>query len=265
VPHSGGPENCEPFWDGTDSLESYLQRGGHPLYGEKDIRYRYNSHGYRCPEFDQDAEIRMVSIGCSWVFGAAVPQDATFHECFARRLRLELEASVVNWNLGRSGTSNDGIARILHLATPNLNPDLVLVLFTRLARREYVNAANYEVRYSPAWRPTHPPIVDAWNHLEALSSAFDDQLNFIRNYKWVESLLADRLWLFSMVDPRHAEPVGDHLDRSRQAGAHRVIDWGRDDGHPGPRTHELIGNLFWEKFVETGGIERLRRRLGASA
>jgi hypothetical protein len=246
-----------------DSLESYRKRGGHPLYGEKDIRYRYNSHGYRCPEFDEDAEIRMVSIGCSWVFGAAVPCEATFHECFARRLRLELEASVVNWNLGRSGTSNDAIARILHLAIPNLNPDLVLVLFTRLGRREYLDAANQELRYIPSRRPTRPPIVDAWNHLEALSSAFDDQLNFIRNYKWVESLLADRLWLFSMIDPRDEERVGAHLDRNHQAAAQRIVDWGRDGAHPGPRTHELIGELFWEKFGETGGTERLRRRLGA--
>jgi hypothetical protein len=96
VPRSGGPEKREEKWSGQDNLEYYRKRGGHPLCGVDDIRYRYNARGYRCPEFDEEAEVRIISIGCSWVFGAGLPQEAIFHEHFARRLRLELGATVVN-------------------------------------------------------------------------------------------------------------------------------------------------------------------------
>jgi hypothetical protein len=255
MPRSGYPENREERWCGQDNLEDYRRRGGHPLYGEDDIRYCYNARGYRCPEFDEEAEIRMISIGCSWGFGVGIPQEATFHERFARRLRLELGATVVNWNLSRPGASNDYIARVLHLAVPRLDPDLILVLFSRLQRREYMTADNRQIYYNPAAPLEHP----VKSHLEALSSAYDDQLNFFRNYKSVEGLLADRVWLFSMVNPGQAEPIADHLDPSHRTADLRFVDKARDQTHPGPQTHELIGNAFWTKFVETGGLERLRR------
>jgi hypothetical protein len=259
IPHSGYPESREERWCGQDNLENYRRHGGHPLYGEDDIRYRYNAQGYRCPEFDEEAEIRMISIGCSFAVGVGIPQEAAFHERFARRLRLELGATVVNWNLSRSGASNDYIARVLHLAVPRLNPDLVLVLFTYLDRREYMTADDRQLSYLPQVTLEHP----ARSHLEALSSAYDDQLNFFRNYKSVESLLADRVWLFSMSKPSQAEPVAGHLDPSHRTADLRFVDKARDQGHPGPQSHELIANAFWTKFVETGGLERLRRHAGA--
>ena len=40
------------------------------------------------------------------------------------------------------GSSNDYITRTLFLAIPFLNPDLVLVNFTNLSRREYVSVEN---------------------------------------------------------------------------------------------------------------------------
>jgi hypothetical protein len=258
VPRSGGPEKREEKWSGQDNLEDYRKRGGHPLYGVDDIRYRYNARGNRCPEFDEEAEVRIISIGCSWVFGAGLPQEAIFHEHCARRLRLELGATVVNWNLGTSGASNDSIARVLHLAIPRLDPHLVLVLFTRLQRRECMTADNRHIRYNPSWKVTHPVVPDEWNHLEAFTSEYDDQLNFFRNYKSIECLLAGRLWLFSILNPSHVEHLGDHLDPLHKTAGHSVVDRARDHGHPGAQTHELIGKLFWQRFVETGGLESLR-------
>jgi hypothetical protein len=244
-----------------DTLADYRKRGGHPLYGEHAIDYRFNSRGYRCPEFDTQAQVRVVSIGCSFTFGTGVPQGATFHELFAERLRRELGSTVVNWNLGRPAASNDSIARVLQLATSELNPDLVLILFTFFGRREYVAANDRGLGYIPHWQSADPVIREVFGHFAALTSTFDDELNLFRNYKSIEGLLADRLWLFSLMDgPNQLRVVAGHLDGAHQAPGFRWLDKARDHGHPGPRTHDLLYQGFWAKFVETGGLDMLRSK-----
>ena len=266
VPRSGAPENCVEQWFGVDNLADYRKRGGHPLYGENDIDYRYNSRGYRCPEFDTEAQLRVVSIGCSVTFGVGLPQDAIFHELFAERLRRELGCTVVNWNLGTNGQSNDSIARVLQLATSELNPHLVLILFTFFARREYVAANDRRFPigpwgYPPSYQSADSVLREVFTHFAGLSSTFDDELNFFRNYKSVGRLLADRLWLFSLVDdPRKLTVVAGHLDGAHQAAGLRSLDKARDHLHPGPRTHDLLYQGFWAKFVETGGLDKLRSK-----
>ena len=47
---------------------------------KKDIVYKLNSRGYRSPEFDVSADIKVLTMGCSWVIGKGVKQDELFHE-----------------------------------------------------------------------------------------------------------------------------------------------------------------------------------------
>src|SRR5207248_8943651 len=91
IPASGLPPGTsslagqEVNWLFGDSAERYRRGGGHPIYGENDVIYRFNSMGYRCPEFNVHADIRVVAIGCSHVFGIGLPQRTIFHEVFAER------------------------------------------------------------------------------------------------------------------------------------------------------------------------------------
>jgi hypothetical protein len=248
-------------------LEEYRKHGGHPVYGEEDIIYRFNSFGYRCVDFTEAAQIRMVSIGCSWVFGVGLAQRDLFHELFAQRLRRELATTVVNWNLGRSGASNDYIARVLHLAVPRLRPHVVLVLFTASNRREYITADNRLMNFnSLPPQNSHWVERETWTHFNALTNGYDDQLNLFRNYKSVETLLADYVWLFSATNTNDLdlEPLAGHLDESHRAKKHRFVDKARDHGHPGPETHKLLADLFWAKFLETGELAQLRRSLSSA-
>jgi hypothetical protein len=256
-PVSGLRSNCETYWMATLDTEEEFRKRGHPIYGDRDIIYRYNSRGFRGPEFEQDAEIGIISIGCSWVFGAGIPAEHTFHELFAARLRDETGMSVVNWNLGIAGTGNDYVARMLHLTVPRLIPDIVLVLFPQLARREYVSAHGIKINFTPsaiAWDISSKQIFE---HFAALSSGLDDQLNLFRNYKSIEALLADRCWLFSFTDFSEIGKMNDHLDPRKYAGDYSIVDRARDHAHPGPETHRLIFDRFWTRFVETGGLSKL--------
>ena len=252
------PDKC---WSFGDSKECFRSHGGHPLYDETSIRYSLNSLGYRCPEFTEDGAIRIISIGCSYVFGVGLPQTALFHELFAERLRQELGTTVVNWNLGVGAASNNYIARLLHLAVPLLQPDFVLIFFTHLARREYVTAHNCYVKYHPQLQTNDPVLREVGAHLGALSSQYQDQLDFFRDYKSVESLLAERLWLFSVVKPSELCDIVPHLDSTRRTPDHTWMDVARDHAHPGPATHESIYQCFWSRFVALDGLNRLRQKI----
>ena len=255
LPRTDYPAGKEIKWLFESDREKYHQRGGHPLYGENDIIYRFYSLGYRCPEFDAVADIHFVAIGCSYVMGSDLPQHALFHELFAEKLRaLVSPKTVVVWNLGLAGASNDYISRLLYLALPQLDPHILLINFTHMSRREYVSVQKQHINYIPNYIPTDEVTKDIFHHFASLSSPFDDQLNFFRNYKAIECLLTGCQWLYSHSNKRDFESMAGHVDLNNFAGLLRPIDRARDHWHPGPKSHRRLAELYWAKFIELGGL-----------
>jgi hypothetical protein len=266
IPISGLPRaenytSADGRWSFGDSEQSFRSSGGHKLYDETSIAYELNSLRYRCPEFDTEADVRMVSIGCSYTFGVGLPQCALYHELFADFLRSELNASVVNWNLGSASVSNNYVARMLQLALPALRPHVVLILFTHLARREYITSDNVALKYLPS---TARNFRDAGTkraaeRLFSLTNQFDDQLNFFRDHKAIQALLKNRLWCYSIAKSSELKGVAQHLDREHRAPDFKWRDLARDNHHPGPETHRDICEGFISIFSEMKGLEHLRR------
>jgi hypothetical protein len=261
LPPTGYPPNeCCAWWHG-DNLAGYRERGGHPVYGEHDITYQFNALGYRCPDFDVTADIRVIAIGCSYVLGTGLAQPHLFHERFAERLRCATTRSVVLWNLGWAGAGNDYIARLLLLAVPRLDPHLVLINFTHLVRRDYVSVQNRYINYNPRYVPADDITKDIFGHFAALCSPYDDQLNFFRNYKTIELTLTGRCWLYSMIRPADAGAVAAHMDQRRLVGQLKLVDRARDGGHPGPESHRIVAELYWQKLLELGGPDSIASSL----
>ncbi len=231
-------------WLDTDSPERFREEG-HEVYGDGDIEYRFNSLGYRGAEFAEKADIRIVAAGCSYVLGVGLPAEALFQERFAMRLRAG-GRSVVVWNLGAQGASNDYINRILQLAVPHLDPHVVLVNFTHPSRREYVSVQNQLVRYYPDWRPPNLVARAIKRQFDALSSSQDDCLNFFRNYRGIAGLLRDRCWLFTTVEP--LGELAGHVEAERYAGVLEPVDRARDDVHPGPASHAALAKRYWKWY-----------------
>jgi hypothetical protein len=262
LPKSGLPGNETMAWISLDTEAEYRRRGGHPLFNETSIEYRLNSYGYRCPEFTEVADIRMISVGCSYTFGEGLPQDALFHEKFAERLRRESGKTVMNWNMARCGWGNDAVERVLHLAVPVLAPHIVLVLFPEMVRREYL-APGIEISFVPALG-RHDSAVNAvlarqgrlghdrdalLENLAGISSQQDDELRFFRSYKSIEALLSNRFWLFGHTDRwRESTHIFKHLAPERYAGYCSGLDLARDCQHPGPYSHAVLFERFWKAF-----------------
>lgn len=250
LPSTRFPRSTELEWFDMDTAEAYRANGGHRIYGPHDIQYRFNALGYRSPEFDQSADIRVLAVGCSYVLGVGLPEDALFHHVFAERLRARCDRGVIVWNLGSAGGSNDYIARILQLAVPFLDPDIVLVNLTHASRREYASAENQLIAYNPGWTPQDPVSRDIKRHLFGLSSAHDDRLNVFRNYRAIQALLAGRCWLFSTSDLVTLDGLMPHVAADRYAGTLAGVDTARDSAHPGPLTHAALGEAYWNRFLE---------------
>jgi len=268
LPPSIYPANARLDWFSTDSRENF-ERLKHPIYGDRDIEYAFNSLGYRSARFDRPDGLRILAIGCSYVFGIGLPSAALFQSRVGAWLSSRLSRAVTVWNLGLPGTSNDYVARMLHLAVPVLDPHVVLVNFTHSDRREYVSVQGEIMPYCPGWHPRDPVGRAIKSGLEALSSACDDEVNLYRNYKSVEALLSTRLWLFSTI----AHPLQgandselqwgcfatlrEHVDPLHFAGVLRPVDLARDGSHPGPASHQALAEGCCDRLRAIGGVERL--------
>jgi hypothetical protein len=245
----------------NDTPENFQRRGGHPVYTAESIQYVTNSLGYRCPEFDAVADVRIISVGCSLVFGAGLADEHVFHSRLAQKIRETTGKSVVVWNLSRCGASNDYITRMLHTSVPVLNPNVVLINFTFPGRREYMSADGRLLSLFPGRPGTSlkkdAVVLELEKHYEAMASANDDAVNLYRNYKSVEALLRDRLWTFSMHPDTIHPSVESHFDPAHYAGFLMMIDTARDYIHPGPASHAAICDKHWDKLVSLGVLTKL--------
>ncbi|MFN8391199.1 MAG: hypothetical protein U0136_12985 [Bdellovibrionota bacterium] len=262
------PTNGEAFcnlagmtlpWIDYDSEERFRKNGGHPLYGPDSITYTINSHGFRSPELSETADIKVLSIGCSFVFGLGLPREALFHERFCATLRSRTGRTVVNWNLGSSGTGNDYIARMLHLAVPLLRPDIVLINFSQACRMEYITVLGDWIKYGPANDPSWFDRIgrEVHTHLNELRSPGQEELRLFLNYRSVAELLKGRLWIHSFLEESALGVLEGHLERFQLAGAFQKLDVARDHAHPGPESHAVVADRYLQVFEANGGFARL--------
>jgi hypothetical protein len=249
IPPSGYPENVEKLWFHGDNEEKVKQNKTSFEQFSR-VSYKFNSLGYRCSEFTEQASFRIVSIGCSYVFGLGIAQNDIFHEKFTQKLRKKLTSSVVNWNLGIVGASNDYIARMLHIAIPILDPHLVLINFTRFSRREYFSPLGTSLNYIPSYIPKDPVHKIIYSSFLDLSSEYDDQANFFRNYKSVAALLKDKTWLFSILSSNDIPKVYHFIDKTKYIDDFKLIDKARDNSHPGPDSNKILFEKYWLRFSE---------------
>lgn len=256
----------EMNWYPTDTQRRFEDNKGHPKFGPDDIKYEFNSHGFRCEEFRLDARLRVMSIGCSYVFGVGLPSALTFGGALCSRLERALGLETVHWNLGMPGCSNDFMSRLLYLAFPPLSPDVVLVHFTHTSRRDYKAADGRPMFYHPSAVCRDRIESDVFSHFRALSSSADDEINTFRNYMGISAFLQRHRWLFSAPadDVLSSEGssvvkmLGPYLNTERFCGLLRKHDTARDGLHPGPESHSDLADGYMKTLDSLEWLARLQ-------
>jgi hypothetical protein len=114
-------------WLTSDTEENYnknYETRYHELkkYGWVDnhFTYKFNSHGFRCEEFNGDPSI--MTLGCSNTIGIGLPVDKTWPELLAKELNMKCA------NLGIGGGSLDTVFRLCHGYIDVIKPKIVVLL-----------------------------------------------------------------------------------------------------------------------------------------
>lgn len=110
-------------WLAPDTLENYKSISSKftNLYSQHDIEYKFNSHGFRCDEFDLPSELPIVFLGCSFTEGIGVRQNETWSHLLLEKIKQKTNKNIPYWNLSLASTGIDTQARNLYFLTNILN------------------------------------------------------------------------------------------------------------------------------------------------
>jgi len=270
-------------WFGTDTEARYRSEP-HPTLGPDDVVYRFNSSGYRGPEFDlsdfSSPPIKVVSIGASEVFGLGLPEEQAFPNVFGNLISETSSRPVVSWNLGVCGASADYNARILYSALEVLKPDVVLLVFPSINRREFISDGGRTFMYPNAfddeklrnrikYRLGDPENASQNAAHRELGSSHNDIANFFKNYQVCASLCREHnvMWAFSSFIHARLAPVQRLLDEDHmiQPGIadfrelnlrnddDPAVCWARDMGHPGSKSNSEFAASFYQRMFDLYG------------
>ena len=236
----------------------------------KEITYNLNQFGYRCDEFESPKRINLFTVGSSYSFGVGIPYEYTFSYLVARMIEQDLNLPVLNWNLSSAGKSSDYCSRIVSAAIPNLTPQIAIVNFPFIARREFITEAFKIIGYTPNvpkkiirdnMAPEAFDIYEAYNKLASLPN---DISNFVLNYRLCEETLnrCGVIWCFSTLEASATEYLSNVNQIDNHIGAFLETDRKAADGmHPGPEANRFFAEAIMRHFRESGKLELLKLQL----
>ena len=239
----------------------------------EDVEKQYlNKHGYACEDFGPRGTINVLALGCSWTQGAVT--TGSFPEYAAQFLSGHYNVPVKSWNLGLGGRSSDYMARTLMCTVDCLKPDVVLLNFPTLDRREYFRNDGRKIKYQIEWMLEERTNGAHWQrlssvdrhlvkHMNELISPYDDTVNFLKNFKLLEILIKARnlMWAFSTVPVPSVQTTLKELmdlgwiDSDNYLGSSfDIFDFLSDtDHHPGAGSHKAHGKKFADFIVAKYG------------
>lgn len=224
--------NTSNLWDFSDTKEMFDKNCADPTkrsqlrdlgYLDQTIVYRFNSHGFRGPEFPEHVDV--LAFGCSFTMGSGILEEHTWPAQLAKMSGL----SVVN--LGHSGSSNDTALRFADFYLPKLKPRYAVWLQTDSHRIELINQScntAFNLHHSleeNLFRNDY--FVKVW-----FSSFENHRLNLLKNTLAFE-LLCQQLNIVPIIIPRH-----------------QMIstDVARDLRHPGPASNLILADRIYNQI-----------------
>lgn len=263
-------------WFSLDSAKNY-RKNPHPVFGPGTIVYRFNRHGYRCPEFDElrsrpSGVVTLACIGSSGLFGTGLPEELALPKLLEKKFAALLNRPVQSWNLGVGGTGPEFLTRMLFSVLSVMKPEIVLLTTHPFNRREFIGETG---RIYPAQTYTHwqqlladPERRQMHRACKTISNPFNHATQFVTNAKVWESLCDDAgvAWLFTTegfaehiapADALMREPrkmVGPGMFTLTKKYRHDVATGlARDMLHPGTKPTEELAETLFARYQELYG------------
>jgi len=222
-------------WFGTDQAHVYDQNLQDPDrraqltangWIDRDITYSFNSHGFRCAEFEPGTGF--VALGCSITAGVGLSAEQIWPSIVGKNLGISA------WNLGVSGGAMDTNFRMAEYWLPVLQPRFVVMLGSPL-RIELVHS---DVVDSFQLNRYHK---DDWYLKNYTLNDENDGINYRKNVRAISDVCRDVGALFWSVSTEDWGQGPGDPDRGR--------DWARDLAHPGPSMHRHFADRVMREFM----------------
>jgi hypothetical protein len=215
--------------------------------------YTYNELGFRGDSIKKEG-FKVMSVGCSNTEGVGVSNFDTWPAQFTNNI-----PNGVNLNFGTGGRSNDFISRCILTYYDLIKPDLVLVMYTGVSRRELYTKDNNIEPFMPT---------SAWGYFDGtedgrqiqqnltqIQNDNEDYINWYKNHLLIKYFLESKKcnWLWNGF---FDIPL-DYTEFNRFDGKYsRFIDYGVDGVHPGPNNNKLYASDLF-KHIYTNFREYL--------
>ena len=205
--------------------------------------YTYNELGFRADSIHKNG-IKIMTIGCSNTEGVGVSDNDTWPA-----LLCSMIPNSVNVNLGHGARSNDYICRTLLTFYDFFNPDLVIILYTNLHRKEIYTEENSVEGFIPThangyFRDTTDGIRKQ-SMLFKLQNDNEDYINWYKNHQLIKLFLESKKcnWIWDgnkRIRKYYTDDNMFHKDYCNMTDKTKngLIDMGTDNTHPGPK-HNL--------------------------
>lgn len=213
------------FWSGTDSEERFIENCKIEKHYTKlkllgwlepgVITYKYNNHGFRNDEFDQ--EPAGMALGCSHTFGVGVKVEHAWPTQLQNMMGQKI------WNLGVGGGALDTCYRMLEYWIHHLNIKFVVCAVPGISR--------YEI-YDSNWSNILPN-----NDVPRWLSGYHK--NFLLYNKNSELNRRKNLQAMQYICSKHNVQFYYDLMENFVDGANA-----RDLMHCGPLTHKKLATKF---------------------
>ena len=261
----------ESFKSSADFLDFHFPRGKVPRGWTPPPN---NSHGFSCQEFEPRCAINVLTLGDRCTEANNYDRKLRYPGVMTSKLSNYFNVDVANWNLGLGGGSYDFISRTLMCGLDYLQPDLVIITFPTMTRREFfkyngrrlrIDASTAEAVNSGMITPADPSSMKYYKIWPLLDSQFDDVVNAIKNFKIIESALVGReiRWgycfnnYYDWVEQGHGFRDRGWFNQTNYLGFDfDIIDnVSKTDVHPGLESHQMHGERLFDWVVNQYGTE----------
>lgn len=223
-------------WLSPDSEDAYRKHIADPekrkmleSFGwvDVDVSYKFNSHGFRTPEFD--SRPNWMAIGCSFVQGTGVNEQDRWTTHVSQQLDLHC------WNLGIAGAAGDTCYRIAKHYVPALKPKFVVYLEPRYNRVEMKTLADpvpMIINWAYDFASWQGPYVK-----QLLSESTNLEIAAEKNREAIRSICQQHNIPLIVYEP--------DAYRSRVTDATK-LDLGRDLLHPGRLNNQAFAQVVYQ-------------------
>jgi len=200
-------KNKTETWSNSDSSRNYSPENSEGKnYSVDDVSYRYNSHGFRCDEFTDSADVPVLFLGCSFTEGIGLPLQHCWPYFILDRIghlpeNIGKDIPFFSLALGGSGTDTEADALIQNIDL--IKPKYIIYLLSSYYRRQFCLESTFLTPWLPNTTINYYPLYkDSLNRLYSVENyAMYESYRSLKLIDLAVEKYNTKVFLFEMEPP----------------------------------------------------------------